>query len=106
MPAIARVGDTVLSVDGSGYRCSQPMETTVGEANTLNVRANGKAIAVFGSKVAPHPKNQGNGCGVDVSTLSTSSGRVKIGGKGVGRIGDDYGGVNLITQGSSNVLAA
>jgi uncharacterized Zn-binding protein involved in type VI secretion len=102
MPAVARAGDTVLSIDGTGYKCRQPMQTSVGEVNGNNVFANGILIVVQGKLIAPHPKG---GCVPDTSTLSTSSSKVKIGGVGVGRIGDDYGGINTITQGSSNVFA-
>jgi uncharacterized Zn-binding protein involved in type VI secretion len=102
MPAVARAGDSVLSIDGAGYKCRQPMQTSVGEVNGNKVFANGILIVVQGKKVAPHPKG---GCSPDESTLSSGSGKVKIGGMGVGRIGDDYGGINTIIQGSSNVFA-
>ena len=102
MPSVARAGDTVLSPDGTGYQCGSPMETSVGEVNDKSVTANGILIVVQGNKVAPHPKG---GCSLDESTLSTFSSTVTIGGKGVGRIGDNYGN-NVITQGSANVFAA
>ena len=102
MPSVARAGDTVLSPDGTGYQCGSPMQTSVGEVNNKSVTANGILIVVQGNKVAPHPKG---GCSLDESTLSTFSSTVTIGGKGVGRIGDNYGN-NVITQGSPNVFAA
>jgi uncharacterized Zn-binding protein involved in type VI secretion len=102
MPAVSRAGDTVLSIDGTGYKCRQPMETSVGEVNSNNVFANGILIVIQGKKVAPHPKG---GCVPDESALTAGSSTVKIGGKGMGRIGDDYGGINTITQGSPNVFA-
>jgi uncharacterized Zn-binding protein involved in type VI secretion len=102
MPSIARQGDSVLSPDGTGYKCRVPMQTSCGEANTNNVTANGILIVVSGNKVAPHPKS---GCQPDTSSLSSFSATVTIGGKGVGRIGDSYGD-NVITQGSPNVFAA
>jgi uncharacterized Zn-binding protein involved in type VI secretion len=77
------------------------MQTSVGEVNGRSVFANGILIVVAGNKVAPHPKS---GCSTDTSGLSSFSGTVKIGGKGVGRIGDDYG-PNTITAGSGNVFA-
>ena len=101
MPSVSREGDTVLSPDGTGYQCGSPMETAVGEVNDKNVKANGVLIVVAGNKVAPHPKG---GCSTDESALSSYSSTVKIGGKGVGRIGDVYGN-NVITQGSPNVFA-
>lgn len=102
MPAVARQGDTVLSIDGTGYKCRSPMETTVGEVNDKNVFVNGILVVVQGNQISPHPKT---GCDQDMSTLTTFSTKVRIGGKGIGRIGDSYGGINTITQGSPNVFA-
>jgi hypothetical protein len=102
MPAISREGDSVLSPDGSGYKCRMPKETSVGECNPNSVYANGKLIVVEGNTITPHPKS---GCSNDDSTLSSYSSKVFIGGKGVGRIGDAYGN-NTITQGSPSVFAA
>lgn len=101
MPSVSRAGDSVLSPDGTGKDCAYPMNTSVGEVNNKNVTANGILIVVQGNKVSPHPKG---GCSLDESTLSTYSATVRIGGKGVGRIGDNYGN-NVITQGSANVFA-
>jgi len=102
MPAIACQGDTVLSIDGTGYKCRSPMETSVGEVNDKNVKIGNKLVVVEGNQIAPHPKS---GCTPDETKLTTFSTKVRIGGKGVGRIGDSYGGVNTITQGSSTVFA-
>jgi uncharacterized Zn-binding protein involved in type VI secretion len=101
MPSIARQGDSVLSPDGAGYQCLSPLTTSVGEVNSKKVYANGILIPVNGNAVAPHPLA---GCGPDTSTLSSYSSTVKIGGAGVGRIGDSYSN-NIITAGSSNVFA-
>jgi uncharacterized Zn-binding protein involved in type VI secretion len=101
MPAIARKDDTVLSPDGNGKNCAFPLQTTVGEVNDKSVRANSRLIPVQGNKVTPHPKS---GCSIEEPPLSTFSSTVRIGGKGVGRIGDRYG-INIITQGSENVFA-
>lgn len=104
MPAVSRQGDQVLSVDGTGYQCGSPMQTSVGEVNSKKVYANGILIVVEGNKVSPHPKG---GCSTDESVLTSFSSKVKIGGKGVGRVGDKYESMssNTITQGSSNVFA-
>ena len=99
MPAISRQGDSVLSPDGSGYKCRMPLETSVGEVNSNSVYA---LIVVQGNQITPHNKS---GCSNDDSTLSSYSSKVFIGGKGVGRIGDAYGN-NTITQGSPSVFAA
>ena len=101
MPAIARKDDTVLSPDGTGYKCRMPMKTKVGVVNDKNVYANQILVVVRGNQIAPHPKS---GCSPDTSTLSTSSATVFIGGVGVGRIGDQYSD-NLIIKGSESVFA-
>jgi uncharacterized Zn-binding protein involved in type VI secretion len=105
MPAVSRQGDQVLSVDGTGRNCAQPMRTSVAEVNSKKVYANGTLIVVEGNTIAPHQKN---GCSLDESKLTSYSSKVRIGGKGVGRVGDKYdspGTSNTITQGSSNVFA-
>ena len=101
MPAVSRKGDSVLSQDGTGYKCRAPMTTSVGEVNSNKVYADGILIVVQGNKVSPHPKG---GCSTDTSSLDAGSSKVRIGGKGVGRIGDTYG-PNTITAGSSKVFA-
>lgn len=101
MPAVARAGDTVYSPDGSGPGCTNPMNTTVDEVNSRKVYANGILIVVLGNLIASHPKA---GCDTDLSTLSSSSSKVFIGGLGIGRIGDVYGN-NIITKGSPSVFA-
>jgi uncharacterized Zn-binding protein involved in type VI secretion len=81
------------------------MQTSVGEVNSKQVYANGILIVVEGNQIAPHNKS---GCTPDESKLTSFSSKVKIGGKGVGRIGDKYEGSgtsNTITKGSSNVFA-
>jgi uncharacterized Zn-binding protein involved in type VI secretion len=102
MPSIARMGDSVLSPNGTGYHCQFPMETSILEANSNNVYCNGILVAVEGNMVAPHPLP---GCStIDQQTVSSFSSTVKIGGKGVARIGDSLGD-NVITQGSPNAFA-
>ena len=102
MPSLARIGDTVLSPNGTGYHCTQPMETTIGEGNTCNVYCNGTLVAVEGNKVAPHPLP---GCStIDEQVVSSYSSTIKIGGLRVARIGDMLGD-NVITQGSPNAFA-
>lgn len=104
MPAVARKSDSVLSKDGGpGRNCPSPMNTSVDKVNGKKVYADGKLIVVDGNKIAPHPKQ---GCSTDTETLSSFSSKVFIGGKGVGRIGDQYGSLNIITAGSSKVFAA
>lgn len=102
MPAISRKGDPVMSPDGAGRKCMSPMKTYVDEVNSANVYANGLLIVVAGNKIAPHSKA---GCTPDISTLSSNSSNVFIGGLGVGRIGDKFGN-NTIIRGSDNVFAS
>jgi hypothetical protein len=101
MPAVSRQGDSVLSPDGSGYKCRMPLKTNVDEVNSAKVYANSILIVVQGNKVAPHNKS---GCSLDESTLSSFSSKVFIGNKGIGRIGDKYND-NVVTQGSPTVFA-
>ena len=101
MPAVARKDDTVLSPDGTGYKCRMPMKTNVDQVNSNKVYANNILIVVQGNRVAAHNKS---GCIPDTSTLSSCSSKVFIGNKGIGRIGDEYSD-NTITQGSPTVFA-
>jgi len=102
MPAISRKGDDVQSPTGSGPGCALPLVTHVDDVNSSAVYVNDILVVVSGNKIESHPLP---GCVlVDVSTLSTFSPNVFIGGKGVGRIGDAYGN-NVIIEGSPNVFA-
>jgi uncharacterized Zn-binding protein involved in type VI secretion len=78
-----------------------PMKTSVGQVNSNQVFANGILVVIQGNQIAPHPKS---GCSPDNSTLSSYSSTVFIGGKGVGRIGDQYSD-NTIIKGSESVFA-
>jgi uncharacterized Zn-binding protein involved in type VI secretion len=101
MPAVARKDDTVLSPDGSGYKCRMPLKTKVDQVNSDKVYANNILIVVQGNRVALHNKS---GCTPDTSTLSSYSSSVFIGGKNIGRIGDEYSD-NIIIKGSESVFA-
>ena len=93
-----------MSSSGTGRQCAAPTTTSVGEVNS-KVRADGIFVTCEGKKVAPHPKR---GCSIDESTLSSFSSRVKVQGKGIGRIGDGYDAgpeTNVISKGSSKVFA-
>lgn len=107
MPSVARKGDSVMSKDGTGYKCRMPMQTSIAEGNSKRVYANGILIAVDGNKVTSHTKATPE-CATDASVVTSFSSKVKIGGKGVARIGDvltDPTTSNTITQGSPNVFA-
>ena len=103
MPAVSRINDKVSSPNGFGNRCRFPGQTSVGEVNSVNVYANGSLIVVMGNKIAPHPLGP---CAVlDEGVVESASSSVKIGGMGVGRIGDRYTNNDIISQGSQNVFA-
>jgi uncharacterized Zn-binding protein involved in type VI secretion len=103
MSAIARANgtDAVLSPDGTGRKCAQPMTVSTGAATQSKVFADGILVAVIGDVVQPHPIA---GCSLDAQTLSSASTRVFVSGKGLARIGDKYGN-NTITSGSSRCFS-
>ena len=105
MPAIALADghSTVFSKSGSGKDCKFPKITETGPHtyNNVVVGPNLYQPVLQGDQVGFH---EFYGCGPDNSTLTTFSSTVFIGGKGVGRIGDEYGSDNIITSGSSNVF--
>jgi uncharacterized Zn-binding protein involved in type VI secretion len=104
MPAIAVHGNPVLSKTGTGRNCPNPTKIKVDACQTglrHNVKIGGELVVVEGDLVEAH--NLG-GCGPDTNKLSTFSDNIKIGGKRVGRIGDQYGEDNIIIQGSSKVF--
>lgn len=97
MPAVALQGSAVLSPNGSGYHCMFPMETSILEGNSNNVKVGGIPVAVQGNMVSPHPLP---GCStIDQQTVSSYSSTIRIGGMGVARIGDMLGD-NIIVEGA------
>lgn len=84
----------VLSATGSGPGCSLPM-TSATDACSPDVFINGVGVVREGDAMASH--NQ-SGCSPEAPVLSTFSSTVKVNGKGVGRIGDNYqgDGTNII----------
>jgi len=103
MPAIALAGgsSTVFSRTGTGKRCNFPVRTVTGAASVSTVFIGGTPPVVLGDTVGFH---LAGGCGPDLSTLSSGSSTVFIGGRRVGRIGDQYGSDNVITSGFSTVF--
>lgn len=103
MPAIARAdgNDTVFSFTGVGKNCARPVNVVTGSSTVSTIFVGGSPIVVQGDMVGAHAAG---GCSPDLSTLSTYSGTVFAGGKGVGRIGDEYSSDNLITSGFSTVF--
>lgn len=102
MPAVARANgqDSVFSLTGTGKNCLSPIQTVTGSA-TCQVYCNGHPVVRIDDLVNPHPFA---GCGPDTSVLTTSSQTVFVGGKGLGRIGDQYTSDNTIISGSSTVF--
>lgn len=105
MSAIARANnaDSVLSPNGTGYKCRSPLQVTTGAALQSRVFADGILVAAEGDVITPHALP---GCTViDEQTLNVVSTRVFACGKGVGRINDTYGD-NVITSGSSRCFSS
>jgi len=105
MPAAARSQgvDAVLSLTGAGsplIGCSLPLETVTNEGSS-NVLVNDIGVVREGDLVDPHPAL---GCGPDTSGLTTASSKVFANNRGVGVIGGQYTGDNIITSGSGNVF--
>lgn len=103
MPAAARAdgNDKVFSKTGTGKNCKFPNPNVVTGPGTCEVYINGFKAVREGDQVGAHAFR---GCGPDNSTLTSFSSTVFIGGKGMGRIGDEYGSDNVITKGSSTVF--
>lgn len=103
MAAVARAFgvDSVASPDGAGFNCASPTTTSTGPTANNRVFSDGLLVCHFGDIVAPHAIT---GCGTDSQSLDKVSTRVFVMGKGIGRIGDQYGD-NVITSGSSRVFA-
>ena len=103
MPACARGDsvDSVISKTGVGDECEKPTITSTDECST-SVFIEGTGAVREGDQVAAHNKG---GCSLDSSTVSSFSSKVFANGKGIARIGDQYGSDNTITSGSSKVFA-
>lgn len=103
MPAISRANgnDTVLSPDGTGYKCRMPLTISTGTAGQSKVFCEGVLVATLGDPVQPHPLA---GCKPDEQTLSQASSRVFAAGRAIARIGDMYGN-NVITSGSARCFS-
>ena len=103
MPAVARANgaDSVFSRTGTGRACRSPVRTSTGSGSST-VFVGGVPVVKRGDTVAFH---LAQGCGPDLSTLSSSSSTVFANGQGIGRIGDEYSSDNIITSGFPTVFA-
>jgi len=94
MPAAARIGDLDL------VHCSVPVR---GQGSP-NVFVNGMAWSREGDKNVAHLL-PGAPCPTHDAPIGKGSSKVKINGKGAGRIGDAIDGCTAVAQGSPNVFA-
>jgi uncharacterized Zn-binding protein involved in type VI secretion len=102
MPAAARSSgiDKVFSKTGIGKDCAFPVTTVTGTP-TCEVYIDGFKAVREDDQVGSHAFI---GCSPDTSNLTSFSSTVFIGGKGMGRIGDNYGSDNIIISGSQTVF--
>jgi uncharacterized Zn-binding protein involved in type VI secretion len=94
MPAAARIGDLDL------VHCSVPVR---GQGSP-NVFVNGMAWSREGDLNVVH-QLPGAPCPTHDAPIGKGSSKVKINGKGAGRIGDAIDGCTAVAQGSPNVFA-
>ena len=71
-------------------------QTSPGPGST-KVKIGGKGIARNGDSTVEHTQDDGDDCPSHTVTLETAYTRVLVEGKGVGRVGDKYGGTEEIT---------
>lgn len=97
-------GNPVLSATGSGPGCASPLMSATDQCSP-DVFIDGKGIVRDGDAMASH--NQ-SGCVPEAPVLTTFSSKVKVNGKGVGRVGDNYAGdgSNIIQPGQATVTCA
>ena len=103
MPAVARGKgtDTVDTDHGTGRNCrSATVQTTDG--CSPDVFVNGIGVVREGDPVITHPAA---GCSDHAPGLGSFSATVKVNGKGLGRVGDNYPGGHIISSGSEDVNA-
>ena len=101
MASVSRLGDTVFSATGSGYKCRAPLTISIATASS-RVFSDGLQVARGNvDKVDSHPKA---GCGSDGDLTIIASSRVFAEGNSVARIGDSANSDNTITAGSSRVF--
>jgi uncharacterized Zn-binding protein involved in type VI secretion len=95
MPAICTINDLDVPHCGSMKRT----------ATQGNVYVNGKAVSCKDDLNTPHLVPAGRFCAIHAAPITIGSTSVKIGGKGVGRVGDPLTGCTSVATGSSNVFA-
>ena len=97
MPAVCR-GD---GVDFDIPHCS-PMVRVGASANVL---VNGIGVSREGDLNSPHLFPFGIICPIHAAKIATGSLKVRVNGKGCGRVGDFVSGCTFVATGSSNVFA-
>jgi uncharacterized Zn-binding protein involved in type VI secretion len=90
MPAVSRLGDLSVGVDGP---------PTVSIQSSINVFANSKGVCRVGDAWAPHP------VGPHGRVVSAGSPNVYVNSKAVARVGDPLSCGDVIAQGSPSVFS-
>lgn len=101
MAAVARLGDSVFSQTGVGWRCLSPTTINIASASR---RAYSDGIQIARGKVDKVAGHAQGGCSADGSLIISSSSRVYVEGNPAARIGDSAPSDNTITSGSSRVF--
>ena len=97
MPAVCR-GD---GEDTDVFHCSLPRR--MGRSD--NVKVNGVGISCEGHFNSAHLKPAAGRWITHYAPIASGSSKVKVNGKGCGRIGDDVSGCTSVGSGSENVFA-
>ena len=96
MPAVCRGAE----IDTDLFHCSQPRRLEM----SANVKVNGTGISRQDDKNTIHKKPP-KPCPKHSKGITTGSLKVKVNGKGCGRIGDPVDGCTEVSSGSENVFA-
>ncbi len=97
MPAVCR-GD---GEDTDLFHCSLPRR--MGRSD--NVKVNGVGISCEGHFNSAHLKPSAGKCITHYAPIASGSSKVKVNGKGCGRVGDNVSGCTKVGSGSENVFA-
>lgn len=95
MAAVTRVGDPDI------FHCS-PMVRATGNST---VKVNGRPASCQGDVNTPHLRPAGRNCKTHVGPIALGSFTVKVGGRGIGRVGDKLVSCTRVAGGSNSVFA-